>query len=378
MSVRRVKNHGHWRWLARVQYRGRQASRMCATADAAKLAEADLLIQLQTQAAEQAAATVRPVTLKEALEAYAEDLLARGKDTATVGRVEWTARAVEALMPALLAKPVPLADAEIFAFRTARLREGKVVRELLAGAKVERRGPAKPSTINRDLRTLRATLKLACPGYRFPAGAFLKEDETRVRWLRPEEEITVFESMPSPFREIARLAALALMRLSEVRLLRRESVHLELGVLLLPKTKTGPVQVILSEAAQKILRTQLEAHPDSEWVFPGPHGRPYSREQIGRVFRRAARSAGLTDFHFHDLKHHGATMAASRFPDRVVMKLGRWKSPKMVERYAAVTDPTLRAAAEVVAGHEPWPGRPADCSGPLQRPRKSARDKGRA
>ncbi len=30
------------------------------------------------------------------------------------------------------------------------------------------------------------------------------EDETRVRWLRPDEELTVLEPMPSPFREIAK------------------------------------------------------------------------------------------------------------------------------------------------------------------------------
>jgi hypothetical protein len=66
-----------------------------------------------------------------------------------------------------------------------------VVQELVDGNKHQRRIPNKPSTINRDLRTLRAAL-------RFPGGAFLK-DGTRVRWLRPEEELLVLEPMPSPF-----------------------------------------------------------------------------------------------------------------------------------------------------------------------------------
>ncbi len=30
---------------------------------------------------------------------------------------------------------------------------------------------------------------------------------------------------------------------------------------------------------------------------------------ISEVFRKAARGAGLKDFRFHDLRHHGATMA---------------------------------------------------------------------
>ena len=82
-----------------------------------------------------------------------------------------------------------------------------------------RRVPTRPSTINRDLRTFRAALKKARPEYRFPGGAFFPEDETRVRWLRPEEELLVLEPMASPFREIAKLAALTLMRMSEIRLL---------------------------------------------------------------------------------------------------------------------------------------------------------------
>ncbi len=73
------------------------------------------------------------------------------------------------------------------------------------------------------MRTLRAALKAVRPEYRFPAGAFFPEDETRVRWLRPDEELLVLEPMPSPFREIAKLAALTLMRQGEIRALRPSS-----------------------------------------------------------------------------------------------------------------------------------------------------------
>ena len=90
-------------------------------------------------------------------------------------------------------------------------------------------------------------------------------------------------------------------------------------------------------------------------VFPrADTGRPYSRNQVGRVFRDSSRAAGLVDFHFHDLRHHGATMALNKgFRAPIVMALGGWKSEAMMRRYAAVTDSTLRAAAEAVAGNEP-------------------------
>ena len=45
------------------------------------------------------------------------------------------------------------------------------------------------------------------------------------------------------------------------------------------------------------------------------------------------------------------------FTGEIVMALGGWKSGRMMRRYAAVTDQTLRAATEAVSGHEPVPTR---------------------
>jgi integrase len=201
-------------------------------------------------------------------------------------------------------------DRDIYEFRQARTRHSARAVQLrnqarklratgqtaLGEAKerealAEDRKGTKPSTVNRDLRTVRAMLKQARPDFRFPGGAFYPEDETHVRWLRPEEEILLLDTMTSPFREIAKLAALTLMRQGEIRYLRRESVHLQQGVVMLPRAKAGARPVVLSAEAQKILKGRLEAH-ESEWVFPGPDGRPYSRVHVSRVFRKASRAAG--------------------------------------------------------------------------------------
>jgi integrase len=148
---------------------------------------------------------------------------------------------------------------------------------------------------------------------------------------------------------------LAKDRQGEIRTLRREHVHLEQGVVQLPKAKGGARSVVLSAEARKILQTELERH-SSEWVFPSSDGAPYSRVHVSRVFRKASRAVGLRDFHFHDLRHHGATMALNKgFTAPIVMALGGWKTERMMRRYAAVTDQTLRAAAEAVSGSEAVP-----------------------
>jgi integrase len=351
MAVKRIRNHGRWVWQARVGYRGRRRAVFRESRDAARAAQAELLTELKAEVAEADQAAARPATLRQLLEYYALDMAARGKGEESVGRVEYTRRSIKALFPDLLEKPVgAITDGDLFAYRNRRAREGTAVYRVVAGQRVKVRVPTKPSTINRDLRTLRAALKKARPEYRFPGGAFFPEDETRVRWLRPDEELLVLEPMPSPFREMAKLAALTLMRQGEIRRLRREDVHLEQGVILLPRAKAGARPVILSQSARVLLQAQLEGH-DKGLVFPRPDGRAWSPEHVGRAFRRAARAAGLKDFRFHDLRHHGATMALNKgFTAPIVMALGGWKTERMMRRYAAVTDQTLRAAAEAVSG----------------------------
>jgi integrase len=169
----------------------------------------------------------------------------------------------------------------------------------------------------------------------------------------------VLEMMPSPFREMAKLAALTLMRQGEIIALRREQVHLEQGVVMLPRAKAGARPVILSAEARKILSRVLEgaseAQAASGWVFPSPDGSPYSRVHVSRVWRKAATAAGLRDFHFHDLRHHGATMALNKgFTAPIVQALGGWKTERMMKRYAAVTDQTLKAAGRRLVGTSRW------------------------
>jgi integrase len=210
MAIRHTIINGSQKvWLARVAYQGRRRAKVCRTKEEARHAEGELLRDLKAEAAKEDQEGARPATLRKLFEFYVADLEARGKGTDTIGRAVSTAKAVEALAPELLDKPVGrLTSADVFAFRQARARTSK------------------PATINRDLRTLRAMLKAARPDFRFPGAAFITEDETRGRWLRPEEELLVLEPMPSPFREIAKLGALTLMRLSEIRTLRREDIQM--------------------------------------------------------------------------------------------------------------------------------------------------------
>jgi hypothetical protein len=111
-----------------------------------------------------------PATLRQLFEAYGENLRARGKGEEAIARAAQTATVLEPLTPELIDKPVSrLTEADIFAFRRARAERPCFTPRPADPDKKPAcpAAPAKPSTINRDLRILRTMLKLVrCHGRR--------------------------------------------------------------------------------------------------------------------------------------------------------------------------------------------------------------------
>jgi hypothetical protein len=147
MAIYRKRINGRKVWWVRVNYRGLNASRVCESKEVAKDAESTLRESLRRKVEHTEQTGLQPATVKALFEHYVADLAARGKGPETVGRAAQTATAFEAVLPTLLAAPAgQFKEKDVFAFREARTRAG-----------------AKPSTANRDLRTVRAMLKQARP-----------------------------------------------------------------------------------------------------------------------------------------------------------------------------------------------------------------------
>lgn len=169
-----------------------------------------------------------------------------------------------------------LTGADLYAFRAWRLRQWAKKPKKSDEQKPREIRRVKAATVNRDLRTIRAMLKMALPNFSVPKELFSTETPTRVRWLRLEDEVIVFATMPAPFGDMARLAAITMRRLTEIRTLRREQVDLAQGVVTLPRTKATPRHVVLNSEARGILARALEA-AKGDLLFPNPDGQPYLR-----------------------------------------------------------------------------------------------------
>jgi integrase len=140
------------------------------------------------------------------------------------------------------------------------------------------------------------------------------------------------EAVPPRFSALVLLAALSGLRWGELAALRRCDVDLAAGVLRVPrklaalrggmefgppKSEAGRRTVALPDAAVAALRPHLLAYVAADpeaLVFTGEKGAVLRSGNFRRAVRwdEAVRAAGIAgDFHFHDLRHTGNTLAAA-------------------------------------------------------------------
>jgi integrase len=85
------------------------------------------------------------------------------------------------------------------------------------------------------------------------------------------------------------------------------------------------------------------------WVFCSPEGKYL--HNFERYWRRAVQAAAIPDFRFHDLRHTFAPrLAMTPGVDLyTIQKVGGWKTPIMMQRYAHPSPDHIQAAVEQLA-----------------------------
>lgn len=211
---------------------------------------------------------------------------------------------------------------------------------------VHRKTPVTDATILRDLVFLSAVLKWARRNdfvgetfdpLRVYDKSHLKESEQRVRWLDRDSMDLLLKGMDPIYAAMVKLCAETALRWNELRLLRWEWFSTIEGksatgererfpILNLPGTLSTPKAVIrvakgakgrtipLTTTALDALRASPTVGQKTGWVWPNVRLRrnkstlfdvPLSRPP--RCFAEVCQKIGLTDFHFHDLRHHAAS-----------------------------------------------------------------------
>ncbi len=111
----------------------------------------------------------------------------------------------------------------------------------------------------------------------------------------------------------------------------------------------------VNETAFEILKERrTHCLSGCEYVFRSSNQTRIMSRNLFRAFGIALKRAKIENFRFHDLRHTFATrLVQSGVGIYEVQKLGRWKNPSMVMRYAHHNPESLRASIEVMDRHRP-------------------------
>ena len=229
--------------------------------------------------------------------------------------------------------------------------------EVLDRYREHRRGEGMgPATINREIATLKHALskavewKLLRKAAREELTAIRKyqEPDGRLRYLSgPAEADRLLQACNDSLRPIVLTAIHTGMRKGEILGLTWDAVDMTHGFIRLKQTKNGKARALPLNETLWTLFSRLRTHQDVPWVFHDAQGHHY--KDVRHLFDQACKTAGLTDFHFHDLRHTFASWLVMKgVPLATVSTLLGHTSPTMTLRYAHLSPKHLTSAVRVL------------------------------
>ena len=167
-------------------------------------------------------------------------------------------------------------------------------------------------------------------------------------------------------RAIVTVALHTGMRSGEIRSLQWNDVDFDSGFIIIRDSKNGEPRHVPMDSTVVDLFRNYPRTPGSELVFTNAAGGRLGWVQHG--FRKALARAGISDLHFHDLRHTFASFWMTRGGELYALKdiLGH-KTIAMTQRYAHLSPAYKRAMVERMeqiwakpAKSNPLPARRAD------------------
>jgi integrase len=198
---------------------------------------------------------------------------------------------------------------------------------------------AGPSGVNRTLAVFRQVLGRAQKAWGITIqhidwkAHWQKEPKGRVRWLTLAEVVRLCSFLPEHIRLAVEWSIYTGCRREETFGMKWDKVDLERGYVEV-EGKTGNRVVWLSAEARAVIercdRTQIYVFDRTNWR---------------KHWEAARKQAGITNFHWHDLRHTHATMLRqSGAPLEVVARSLGHSSIQVTQRYAHVDDREVKDA----------------------------------
>jgi len=235
---------------------------------------------------------------------------------------------------------------DIERFKVARSKQ------VIGRFKAARSKLVKPSTVNRNLATIKTLFNKAVEWGKLeesPARKvkFLREPEGRLRYLEKEEIQKLLFNSSDRIRPIITLAVFTGMRRGEILKLKWYDIDFQRGIIYLLDTKNGAKREVFMNDLVKRTLLKVPKHPESPYVFCDNSGKTY--HDIRKSFWTALKKSGILNFRFHDLRHTFASqLVMSGIDINTVRELLGHKDIRMTLRYSHLSQDYKRRAVDIL------------------------------
>jgi integrase len=226
--------------------------------------------------------------------------------------------------------------------------------DLLQGIEHDPPRPLRPASVNRFLASLKTVFATGIHNGKIEANPALrvrplKENNRRVRWLTDDEEQRLFKVLPARYHPLVFVALHTGMRKTEQLSLQWSDVDFKVGQVKVRESKAGKSRIIpMNDTLVETLR-RLPRVLNNPYIFVG-RADGERLTDLPREWERYIESAGIADFHWHDLRHTFASrMVMGGVPLRAVQELLGHQSLAMTERYSHLAPGYLKDAVSVLS-----------------------------
>lgn len=228
--------------------------------------------------------------------------------------------------------------------------DAKRVKAKRTGATVNRYLASLSSCLNYGVKTLQWIERNPCEKIEKP-----KESKGRVRFLSDAERVELLKTC-EPHKDLYLAVVLALTtgaRQSEVMTLRYSQIDFTRKVITLHDTKNGDKRALpLVSSAYTLLQERAKVRSlTDDRVFPPTRLAKKSQYlDLRQPWEKALKTANITDFHWHDLRHTAASYLAMSGVSLVeISKILGHRTMQMVSRYSHLSEGHIVATGEKLA-----------------------------
>lgn len=240
-----------------------------------------------------------------------------------------------------------------------RGKVGAVTRSSISDYITDRLNEASPYTVQKEFNVIKHLLRLATDEWNLipqnpaetvtPKTLGLKAPTGRVRFLHPDELLTLLGKCPLWLRPIVVLAIATGLRRGNLVNLRWPQCHRRIRQIIIDKTKNGERVIVHLNQIGELGISMAEAHfgqGEIGRVFPG-----VTLDQTTTAFRRACKKANIENFRFHDLRHTNASWLRMTGTDiHTIAVMLCQKDIRMAERYSHLLPDFLSTNAKQLDG----------------------------